>query len=150
MVAPAAAPETFANTFVRATSLVTAAIVAPLAAIVCFFWLLRRHSRRFGPLFRIDYVGNSAGVVTGPFTAKAPLVQDDTQSPFPLDRSGNLDALQGESPGPREPQPEHVPETFDVGPTFEQLHNCSKRKPNSRKKRFCNICSKKTCGCVKK
>ncbi len=28
--------------------------------------------------------------------------------------------------------------------------NCSKRKPNSRKKPSCNICSKRTCGCAKK
>ena len=81
----------FSKTAIQVACIFAVAIAAPLVSIICFFWLLRLHSRRFGPLFRIDYLGSPA-TVTGPFYASAPSVA--SQENLTLDRGGKLEDLQ--------------------------------------------------------
>jgi hypothetical protein len=101
------------KTLIQVAFIFAVAIVAPVVSIVCFFGLLRRHSKRFGPLFRIDYVGNQP-VVTGPFTVGA--LGAGQQIPD----GGRFQDLQAPAAA-AEPaaEPEHTPERFDLGPTFE-------------------------------
>lgn len=91
----------------------SAAVVAPLVFVVSFFRLLRRHSRQFGPLFRFDQ-GNQP-IVAGPFSTSA------------LGLAGNAPAhegaaLDGTPAGNRfkEQAPEHTPEQFELGPSYEE------------------------------
>jgi hypothetical protein len=91
-VSDSADEQFFSKTAVQVACIFAVAIAAPLVSIISFFWLLRLHSRRFGPLFRIDYLGSPA-TVTGPFYASAPAVA--SQENLALDRGGKLEDLQG-------------------------------------------------------
>ena len=116
------APESATKMIVQAITMAVVAIAASLISIVCFFWLLRRHSRLFGPLARIDSVG-AAPTVIGPFTATANLpVQDDSTSVPALDRGTDIEALKAEQPSASaDAEAPHVAESFDVGPSFADV-----------------------------
>jgi hypothetical protein len=112
--------NSFSNPLLQGAFILGVAVVAPLVSILCFFCLLRRHSVRFGPLFRIDYVGASS-MVAGPFTAQVPSSGEAEVVPPSLDRGGNLEELQAEvSEESGITFHEPTPETFELGPTFEE------------------------------
>jgi hypothetical protein len=90
--------------------IVALAIIAPLVSIVSFFWLLGRHSRQYGPLFRLS--AGSDATISGPFKAS---IEENAAN---VKHGRRLEDVQeGDGPAPaRKP----VGETFDVGPTFEE------------------------------
>ncbi len=109
-----------------AVVIITVAIVAPLASLLCFFWLLGRHSRRFGPIFRVDSAG-SVGTVTGPFTAQVPVAAGSAAEAAVATDAGPEHFEVAEIALPRRFE-EQLPEEFDLGPTFEEER---KRKEES-------------------
>jgi len=114
------ARDSFGSPLIPVALILAVAVVTPVISIFCFFGLLRRHSERFGPLFRFDYVGNPS-MVAGPFTAQVPGSLEPEIVPPSLDRGGNFDELQaGVSEEPPFTFHEPTPETFELGPTFEE------------------------------
>jgi hypothetical protein len=102
--------------FIGATILAVAmlfalAIVAALVFVHCFFALLRRHSRRFGPLIRIEYAG-APPMVVGPFTASSFDALGAVQEAG-LERRNKFGEAQAGSVGAQ------AAKQFDLGPTFE-------------------------------
>ncbi len=106
---PAVSLESSTSPVLQGLFIVAVAIVAPLVSIVSFFWLLGRHSRQYGPLFR----NSDATTVNGPFKAKI----EESAPAASVKRSNRLEDVQDDEPAPvRKP----IVEKFDVGPTIEE------------------------------
>ena len=99
------------ETILAVAMLFALALVAALVFVHCFFALLRRHTRRFGPLIRIEYAG-APPMVVGPFTPSSFGSLNAVQEAG-LERNYRLGKTQAESVGAQ------AANQFDLGPSFE-------------------------------
>ncbi len=104
--------ESINTALIQVAIVFSAAVVGPLVFLVTFFRMLRRHTRQYGPMFRFE--GGNQPVVAGPFTATVPSNSDNTSAPATASES------MPEGDRFKEPEPEHLPEQFDLGPSYEE------------------------------
>jgi hypothetical protein len=117
--------ESFGKTFIQVTFILAATIVAPAVSIACFFRRLRRHSRHFGPLFRIDYARCSS--VSSRLSAQTFGLAHQQFLTAPL--GGSFEDLEARSEDPQvgaedtnaAPTWRESPEQLELGPTFERI-----------------------------
>jgi hypothetical protein len=111
--------QSFMSTLLLPIAVIFAvAVLTPIVSIVCFFALLRRHCKRFGPLFGFAH-GGAATMIGGPISGSPLDLAERKILLAALERSGKWgDGGNMTSPVPDETEG-HV-EKFDMGPSLQE------------------------------